>query len=206
MPREAYHGRADGAASMPGIEVGELRAASIAFLRRQAYFGWVFAAVVLLVGVGSLGPIPPLSGSSDVVSFAVVGIGVFLAVFGVALYVYPNRRMPVARLEILPEGLRLEMAKGGSEGISFAPPRPGNPWASTVVGLVDRSEVKRERPEDQFTLWYVDRRRRLRAIPLDKACYDAVLVAWRAGGGRMREDSREYPREQGTVRGYTAIR
>ena len=186
--------------------MGELRAASIAFLPRQAYFGWVFAAVVLLVGVGSLGPIPPLSGSSVVVSLAVVGIGVFLAVFGVVLYVYPTRRMPVARLEILPEGLRLEMTKGGSERISFAPPRPGSPWVSTVEGLVDRSGEKRVRPEEWFTLWFVDRRRRLRAVPLDRATYDAVLAAWKSGGGRMREDSREYPRGQGTVRGHQAIR
>ena len=191
---------------MPWIDVSELRRVSIAFLRRQAYFAWVFAAIILFVGVGSFGPVPALTGSSAGVNSAVVGIGIFLATFGVALFVYPARRMPASRLEILPEGLDIELAGGGSERIAFAPPRPGNSWASAVVGLIDRSQLKGERPESRFTLWYVDGRGRKRAAPLDKASYDAILIAWRTGGGRMREESLEYPKGGGTARGYQAIR
>lgn len=191
---------------MPWIEVGELRRVSIAFLRRQAYFAWVFAVVVLFVGVGSFGLVPALSGSSDATNLAVVGIGIFLAGFGAALYLYPGRRMPVTRLEIQPRSLRFVMANGVRDEVAFAPPQPGSPWKSAVAGLVDRSGVKRERPESWFTLWYVDNRGRQRAVPLGEGDYDAILAAWRAGGSRIREDSVDYPRGGGTALGFQAIR
>ncbi len=191
---------------MPWIEVGELRRVSIAFLRRQAYFAWAFAAAVLFVGVGSFGGVPALSGSSNVSNAALVGVGIFLATFGLALFVYPSQRMPVTRLEIQPRSLRFVMANGVRDEVAFAPPQPGSPWMSAVAGLVDRSGVKRERPESWFTLWYADDRGRQRAVPLGKGDYDAILAAWRAGGGRMREDSVDYPRGGGTALGYQAVR